>query len=90
MDAKFELRLINRMKEILSGDGHITLTHDNGIKEGLIVGESNGCVYVYNTEPDLIAAFEIEGGPDAKELNIRDAAIWLYKCSHYDNKISEK
>ncbi len=45
---------------------------------------------MYNTEPDLIAAFEIEGGPDAKELNIRDAAIWLYKCSHYDNKISEK
>ena len=90
MDANFKRRLIARMEEVLKGDGHITLTHNNGEKEDLIVGETNGCVYVYNTEPDLITSFEIEGGPEARDMNVKNAALFLYNAAKFNKKISEK
>lgn len=70
--------LTNRLKTILNTKEPVTLKHVNGITEVLIVGEVNNCIYVYNEEPDLIRAFEIEGGLDAFECNVKDAAIWLY------------
>lgn len=45
---------------------------------------------VQNTEPDLIRAFEIEGGRDAYEENVKSAACWLYRMSCNDDLISEK
>lgn len=45
---------------------------------------------VQNTEPDLIRAFEIEGGREAYEENVRSAACWLYMMSLEDDLISEK
>ena len=87
----FENRLIARLKQVLSDKkGKITLTHKNGKKEDLIVGVSNNCVYIYNTEPDLIRAFEFEGGREAYEENIKSAACWLYRMSCNDDLISEK
>lgn len=86
-----EKRLIARLKQILSDKtGKITLTHKNGKKEDLIVGTSSNCIYIYNTEPDLIRSFEIEGGRDAYEENIKSAACWLYRMSCNDDLISEK
>ena len=86
-----EKRLIARLKQVLNAkEGGITLTHKNGKKEDLIVSVSNNCVYIYNTEPDLIRAFEIEGGSDAYEENIKSAACWLYMMSFDDDLISEK
>lgn len=85
-----EKRLIARLKQILSDKtGKITLTHKNGKKEDLIVGVSNNCVYIHNTEPDLIRSFEIEGGRDAYEENVKSAARWLYMMSFDDDLISE-
>ena len=85
-----EKRLIARLKQVLSDKtGKITLTHKNGKKEDLIVGASNNCVYIYNTEPDLIRSFEIEGGRDAYEENVKSAARWLYMMSFDDDLISE-
>lgn len=87
----FEKRLITRLKQVLSDKkGKITLTHKNGKKEDLIIGVSNNCVYIYNTEPDLIRAFEFEGGHKAYEENIKSAARWLYMMSCNDDLISEK
>ena len=87
----FEKRLITRLKQVLSDKkGKITLTHKNGKKEDLIVGVSNNCVYIYNTEPDLIRAFEFEEGREAYEENIKSAACWLYRMSCNDDLISEK
>lgn len=86
-----EKRLIARLKQVLNAKkGGITLTHKNGKKEDLIVGTNNNCVYIYNTEPDLIRAFEIEGGREAYEENVRSAARWLYMMSFDDDLISEK
>lgn len=86
----FEKRLVARLKQVLNDKtGKITLTHKNGKKEDLIVGASNNCVYIYNTEPDLIHAFEIEGGRDAYEENVKSAARWLYMMSFDDDLISE-
>ena len=86
-----EKRLIARLKQVLNDKtGKITLTHKNGKKEDLIVGASNNCVYIYNTEPDLIRAFELEGGREAYEENIKSAACWLYRMSCNDDLISEK
>ena len=86
-----EKRLIARLKQVLSDKkGKITLTHKNGKKEDLIVGASNNCVYIYNTEPDLIRAFEFEGGCEAYEENVKSAACWLYRMSFDDDLISEK
>lgn len=90
MDANFRRHLIARMEEVLKGDGHITLIHDNGEKEDLIVGETNGCVSIYNTEPDLIASFEIEGGLEARAMNVKNAALFLYDAAKLNKKISEK
>ena len=85
-----EKRLIARLKQVLSDKtGKITLTHKNGKKEDLIVGASNNYVYIYNTEPDLIRAFEIEGECDAYEENVKSAARWLYMMSFDDDLISE-
>ena len=42
-----------------------------------------------NTEPDLIRSFEIEGGRDAYEENVKSAARWLYMMSFDDDLISE-
>lgn len=85
-----EKRLIARLKQVLNDKtGKITLTHKNGKKEDLIVGASNNCVYIYNTEPDLILAFEIEGGRDAYEENVKSAARWLYMMSFDNDLISE-
>lgn len=87
----FEKRLITRLKQVLSDKkGKITLTHKNGKKEDLIIGVNNNCVYIYNTEPDLIRAFEFEGGHEAYEENIKSAACWLYRMSCNDDLISEK
>ena len=87
----FEKRLIARLKQVLNDKkGKITLTHKNGKKEDLIVGASNNCIYIYNTEPGLIRAFEIEGGREAYEENVKSAACWLYRMSFDDNLISEK
>lgn len=77
ISKELEDRLISRLTQIVNGDGSCELKHKNGKIEHLIVGEVNGNVFVYNDEPDLIRAFEIEG-PGAKELNITDAARWLY------------
>jgi hypothetical protein len=86
-----EKRLVARLKQVLSDKkGRITLTHDNGEKEGLIVGETNGCVYIYNTEPDLITSFEIEGGQEARDINIKNAALFLYNAAKFNKKISKK
>ena len=86
-----EKRLIARLKQVLSDKkGKITLTHKNGKKEDLIVGASNNCVYIYNAEPDLIRAFEFEGGREAYEENVKSAARWLYMMSFDDDLISEK
>lgn len=80
--------LIARVETILSdSDGGITLTHRNGIKEDLTVGEMNNCVYVYNDEPDLIRAFEVEGGRAARDINVEAAAKWLYMRS-FENEIT--
>lgn len=79
---KLSSRLVARLNEHLSNKkGELTLTHRNGLKEQLIVGLVNESVFVYNTEPDLIRAFEVEGGQSAKEMNIKDAAHWLYRRS---------
>lgn len=87
----FEKRLVARLKQVLNDKkGKITLTHKNGKKEDLIVGISNNCVYIYNTEPDLIRAFEFEGGREAYEENVKSAACWLYMMSCNDDLISEK
>ena len=86
-----EKRLIARLKQVLNDKkGGITLTHKNGKKEDLIVGAVNGCISIYNTEPDLIRTFEIEGGCEAYEENVRSAARWLYMMSFEDDLISEK
>ena len=45
--------------------------------------------HFYNTEPDLIRMFEIEGA-GAIEENIRAAACWLYRMSFEEDLISEK
>lgn len=85
-----EKRLIARLKQVLNDKkGGITLTHKNGKKEDLIVGLSGDAVAIYNTEPDLIKMFEIEGA-GAIEENIRAAACWLYHMSFEENLISEK
>lgn len=85
-----EERLIARLKQVLNDKkGGITLTHKNGKKEDLIVGLSGDAVAIYNTEPDLIKIFEIEG-VGAIEENIRAAACWLYHMSFEENLISEK
>lgn len=87
----FEKRLVARLKQVLSDKkGKITLTHKNGKKEDLIIGVNNNCVYIYNTEPDLIRAFEFEGGREAYEENVKSAACWLYRMSCNDDLISEK
>ena len=86
-----EKRLVARLKQVLNDKkGGITLTHKNGKKEDLIVSANNNCVYIYNTEPDLIRAFEIEGGYEAYEENVRSAAIWLYRMSFEEDLISVK
>lgn len=85
-----EKRLIARLKQVLNAKkGSITLTHKNGKKEDLIVGLSGDAVAIYNTEPDLIKMFELEG-PGAVEANIRAAACWLYYASFEKDLISEK
>ena len=73
-------KLINRLEQVVSGDGACELKHKNGTIEHLIVGCVNNNVFVYNDEPDLIRAFEVEG-PGARAINIADAAIWLYMRS---------
>ena len=70
--------LSKRLRQVLESDGKITLKHRDGQEEELIVGLSNSCVFIYDTEPNLIRAFELEGSPNAKDMNICDAARWLY------------
>ena len=78
-------KLVARLNEHFSKkEGELILTHKNGIKEPLIVGLVGTSVMVYNTEPDLIRAFEIEGSPAAKDMNIKAAAHWLYARSFED------
>lgn len=85
-----EKRLVARLKQVLNAKkGGITLTHKNGKKEDLIVGLSGDAVAIYNTEPDLIRMFELEG-PGAVEENIKAAACWLYRMSFEEDLISEK
>ena len=85
-----EKRLIARLKQVLNTkEGGITLTHKNGTKEDLIAGLSGDTVTIYNTEPDLIKMFELEG-PGATEANITAAACCLYHISFEEDLISEK
>lgn len=80
-------RCTNRLTEILQKKEMVHLKHTNGLQEDLIVGIMHDCVYVYDTSPDLIRAFEIEGGPGSRDLNIRNAAEWLYHRS-FESKIT--
>lgn len=78
MSPELSNRLTARLKQVLDSEEKLVLRHRNGITEELIVGTTGDSVFVYNTEPDLVRAFEVEGGPSAREINIAECAKWLY------------
>ena len=57
--------------------GEITLKHTNGKSEQLITDKAGTAIFIYNTEPDLIRAFEYEGA-NALKYNKEEAVKWLF------------
>ena len=57
--------------------GELTLKHTNGISEQIIIGKVGTAIFIYNTEPDLIRAFEYEGA-NALKYNKEKAVKWLF------------
>ena len=57
--------------------GEITLKYINGKSEQLIIGKVGTAIFIYNTEPDLIRAFEYEGA-NALKYDKEEAVKWLF------------
>ena len=86
----FKKRLVKRLSDIIRNNERLILTHKNGKKEELTIGRSGDSIFIYNKDPDLIRAFEIEGGYGAYDANLEAAAIWLYSASLSDHLVSVK
>ena len=69
---------LKRLETILSSKkGEITLKHTKDKSEQLIIGKVGTAIFIYNTEPDLIRAFEYEGA-NALKYNKEEAVKRLF------------